>query len=64
MRARLEFKKQFSNSNINKIEGMNYLDELMTIIMKRQCMKVIKECKKEHKYLRGSPNVGYVLRGV
>ena len=34
MRARLESKKQFSNSNITKIEGMKYLDEHITISMK------------------------------
>ena len=34
IRARLESKKQFSNSNITKIEGMKYLDEHITISMK------------------------------
>ena len=35
MKARLESKKQFSNSNIIKIEGMKYLDEQITISMKK-----------------------------
>ena len=41
MRARLYFKKQFSNSDITKIEGMKYLDEQITLSMKRQCLKEI-----------------------
>ena len=37
--AWLESKKQLSNSNITKIEGMKYLDELICISMKMTMFK-------------------------